>query len=168
MKTYSLFLLLLLAACHKNETSPATEPKEYFNCYINGKYWTYKQPTFSNHDPLRAWYEASLIPHFALGGDNVVDFPQTGIGFDLDNINFPNKDTFYLSSYPGGNMAHIDNPDTDGNLHEFRTNDTLTGVLIFTKREANLIQGTFYFDAYNETLNRTVHITNGKFSIIPE
>lgn len=166
MKSYYLFLILLLAACHKNE--PATEPKEYFNCYIDGKYWTYAQGSFTNHDALRARVNAITLPGFEITADNVTIFPQTIINIWFIQESFPTKDTVELTTYNDGYYAEISNPDTAGNLHKFRTNDTLSGVLIFTKREPNLIQGTFYFDAYNETLNRTVHITNGKFSIIPE
>lgn len=166
MKIYYIFLILLLAACYKNE--PAPEPKEYFNCYIDGKYWTYKQGSFTNHDALRARVNAITLPGFEITADDVTTFPQTQINIWFIQENFPTKDTVELTTYNDGYYAEILGPDTTGALIGFETDDTHTGHLIFTKREPNLIQGTFYFDAYSAAQNRTVHITNGKFSIIPE
>lgn len=166
MKSYYLFLILLLAACHKNE--PATEPKEYFNCYIDGKYWTYAQGSFTNHDALRARVNAITLPGFEITADNVTNFPTTIINIWFIEETFPTKDTVMLTTYSDGYYAEIISPDTAGSGNSFETDNTYTGQLIFTKREPNLIQGTFYFDAYSAAQNRTVHITNGKFSIIPE
>lgn len=44
---------------------------------------------------------------------------------------------------------------------------THTGKLIFTRR-GDRLEGTFYFDAQRPDINVVIHVTNGRFSIIPD
>lgn len=48
LRPFVLFAALWTAGCTKEPDPPPTPPDvneqgEYFNCYINGKYWTFSQ-----------------------------------------------------------------------------------------------------------------------------
>ena len=174
MKNFFLFPLLLLGltAC-KKDTTPAAPPDtnaqgEYFNCKIDGQYWTYKQAGYTHHDALTAGKGLITDPGFAITGTNVVDFPQTVITFWMIGTDFPDSDTIELADYSSGNYAEIVGPDREYANLDFMTNDSNSkGKIIFTKRTPQRIEGTFYFDAFRKFGAPVIHITEGRFSIIP-
>ena len=175
MKNALLGLLLLfatLSSC-KKDTPPATLPDtnaqgEYFNCKIDGKYWTYKQAGYTNHDDLTAGKGIITDPGYVITAENGEDFPQTVVKFWMIGTDFPDSDTIELADYSSGNYAEIVGPNTDNANLDFNTKDSSSeGRLIFTKRMANRLEGNFYFDAYRKSSSSVIHITEGRFSIIP-
>jgi|GEM_PF-1401792 len=167
MKTFLLALALVFgSSCRKTS---GTSPKEYFSCIINGVYFTYKQDPTSNHDALIARPGQITLPAYQIAGDNVVDFPYTGINFWLINKSFPDKDTVILSTYEDGAYATINYPqDSTMVAVDFSTDSNHTGRIIFTKRSPSELEGTFSFDAQRAGSSTVLHITEGKFSIKPQ
>ena len=175
MKNALLGLLLLfatLSSC-KKDTPPATLPDtnaqgEYFNCKIDGKYWTYKQAGYTNHDDLTAGKGIITDPGYVITAENGEDFPQTVVKFWMIGTDFPDSDTIELISYGTGAYAEVVGPPfLDIYQYGFRTDTLHTGRLIFTKRSPQRLEGTFEFDTYNNDPKRMVRFTEGRFSIIP-
>jgi hypothetical protein len=80
---FSVFVLAF-ASCKKEDKGPpdSNEQGEYFNCKIDGKYWTYKQAYFTSHDDLifRSYFNDA---GYEIIGENGVDFPQTVVSFRI-------------------------------------------------------------------------------------
>lgn len=151
-------ILFSLFACCKKKTK-TDSPSQYFNCNIDGKYFTYTQSSFSNNKGLSAGTSGSL--NYVIIGRDMVGFPQTQFIFTLIGNHIPTKDTILIDTY---NYADVEKVDSVGN--SYRTNSINNGKIIFTERTNTLLKGIFYFDAFNQSLNKTIHITNGQFSII--
>ena len=169
---FSLLLLLGIYSC-KKDTTPVIPPDtnaqgEYFNCKIDGKYWTYKQSGYTNHDALTAGKGIITDLGYAISGTNVVDFPQTVVTFWMIGTDFPDSDTIELADYSSGNYVQVNNPPpAELSSVEFSSDSLHTGRLIFTKRSPQRLEGTFQFNVYRIELNRVVRFTEGRFSIIP-
>ncbi len=155
--------------CKKKNVQPAdvNAQGEYFNCYIDGQYWTFKQEPYSNNDALTASKGQITLPGFKLQAESN-DAPQTVVRLWMLTEDFPSKDTYALTTYSELCYAtvyrdyYFPNP-----TYEVSTNDTLTGQLIFSKREPTRLEGTFFFSGARNDSGQAVRITNGRFSIIP-
>jgi hypothetical protein len=72
-----------------------------------------------------------------------------------------------LTTYGAGAFAEIVGPNLEFANLNLQTDSSRNGKLIFTKRTPQRLEGIFYFDAYRETGAPIVHITEGRFSLIP-
>jgi hypothetical protein len=90
----SIFIAL---SCKKTKyTAPDVSPNgEYFNCKIDGKYWTFKTCSYCN-DPLTAGREVVDRPHFSIMAGNS-DYPQTQFDFFIDTAEINHHDTISFS-----------------------------------------------------------------------
>lgn len=149
---------------------PVSESDEYFNCYIDGKYWTYKQGSGSfSGDALKAERIIMQGPNFRIQAANHVDNDDnTVIVLWMVADTFPSKDTIPLTLDADSAYAAIVGPNLDFMNISFKTNHVASGELIFTKRTSERLEGTFYFDAQRPDTSVVIHVTNGRFSIIPD
>ena len=165
--------IAMIGGCKKEDPSDLTdvsERGEYFNCLINGKYWTFKQCTtclFGAPDAVRR-YELYEIPGITtrdvIEASNVEGYPQTGIEINIDHNDFLAGDTILLSKNPsrlnssqGLSFANISNP-------YGLTDSVHTGRLIFTKRTNKWEEGVFDFTAVNSQ-GEIISVTKGRFAI---
>ncbi len=156
---FPVFSLALSSCKPKEQPQPDAE---YFNCEINGKYWTYRANRLAFNPCSGVGAGTSGMTSWIISGLDCIGPPQTQIIIYLSGGNsFPDRDTFELSEQ---HFAGVNNPDNSFNSY-YRTNDTATGKLIFTMRDSTRVEGQFYFRAYNPYQNKTIDITNGKFSI---
>lgn len=159
---YTLFLFTSFACCKKDKIEP--EPAEYFNCYIDGEYFTYtEQPSWVTNKALKC-----RLDHqgwFEMEGRDAQSDEQNSIVFFIKGGGLPTKDTLELKAYQRAELNYRKLGTPIGNA---TTSDSIGGKLIFTTRTTGLVQGTFNFDVLNPNNNKIVHITNGKFKVIPE
>ncbi len=173
MRVCLLFLLVWVccyAGCKKKDTGPTdiNDQGEYFNCYIDGQYWTYKEDNdFGDDDDVTARQGQITLPGFVIKAENTT-FPGSGFSLWMVSETFPSKDTVLLTTYSDLAYAtfHTRYPSGRGG-YEVSTNDTLNGQLIFTKRERTRLEGVFHFNGVRSDSGQVVRITDGRFSIIP-
>jgi hypothetical protein len=171
--TITLLSLLATASCKKNDSSvkphDVNAQGEYFNCVINGKYWTYKElGPYSMGDPLKARENQIDDPGYQLVAQNLTDLPQTAISLWIVGKSFPDKDSISLGSHGSVAYAEVTYPDGQQlDNYTYTTRSTQVGMVIFTKRTPERLEGTFHFDATNDDASKSLHITQGQFSIIP-
>ena len=174
----AILLVLLFTGCKKEEQSDLTDVSpngEYFNCYINGKYWTFKQCTFCSGDALRSYQVYRNVPDTITGNrieGSSSDFPQTVIEFVIAQEDFLAGDTIMLgrnsfrsltdSGLSFAQIEHVYNIDNNS-VSGGATDSIHTGRLVFTKRTGKWQEGTFYFNASNGL--DVISITNGRFAI---
>ncbi len=158
-----LFICSIVFSCKKDDASePDVSPNgEYFNCKIDGKYWTFKQGDgLFGSDALYARFEVVDRPHYEIkaGSD---DYPQTQFTFTLDTADMSRTDTiaFTLTSRSYVQL-YSPYPFEVGVNPEF---ESFEGRVIFTNRSATNVQGIFDFEANNGTT--IAKITDGKFKI---
>ncbi len=153
-----------LSSCKPKE-QPQLET-EYFNCEINGKYWTYRANDLAFNPCSGVGAGPSGMTSWIISGLDCIGPPQTQIIIYLSGGNsFPDRDTFELSEQYQGSIDQP-YPIISGNAYSgFSTDSTHTGILIFTKRDSTEVKGIFYFDVLDKNYNTIISITNGKFSI---
>ncbi len=158
---FPVFSFTLSSCKPKEQPQPDAE---YFNCEINGKYWTYKPDKLGFNPCSGIGAGPSGMTSWVLGARDCIGEPKTSITIFLSGGNsFPDRDTFDLSF---SNRATIVDPyPITSGQSGFSTNDTLQGLLIFTQRDTFRVKGLFYFDVYDAAKKDYIHVTNGKFSI---
>ena len=160
-------LALCLFSCHKKVEEPA-EPLEHFNCYIDGKYWTFKQHIPFMDGPLSDDLSADYIgldsPYFEIHASAPDLFPQTVFEFHIDVDEMSKSDTIRLLGLPKKSYASVMRPfiQNEGFLG-YKTIGDKNGWLIFNKITPEFVEGIFEFEATNGS--KSVNITNGKFKI---
>src|SRR5690554_3217012 len=160
----SFLAIGLLLGCKKKEK----EPLEYFSFTANGVDYYYPQikgtAFVGNWKTLGAGsmsgnmgflIRARSEENPAIPGEFRFTF------FPGDQI--PQQDTIILDN--SNAWAEIENFINMGN--NFNTNGSYSGKLIFTVRSEDMLSGTFEFEAQQQYNDSILHITNGKFSIIP-
>lgn len=161
--TAGFLALNLLLGCEKKENNP----KEYFSFTANGV--DYHYPQVKGTSFVGKWQtlgagKVSGNLGYMIRGYSVKDETAPGrIEFLLFEDGLPNQDTVILD----GNMADAKLMDflTQGN--RYFTNSLYNGHIIFHERSDNLLKGEFEFKAQQQYDSTIIHITNGKFSIIP-
>ena len=168
--------LLFFTACNKKNNKPT----EYFSFDVDGVHYNY---------PL----EVTPVGLFGGGAKTLGAGPLSGnLGYDIyafsqknpvargefritfPSSGLPNKDTVIL----GVDQCRISINGFLSQDNDFSYQPPLTGKVIFTERSSSSLKGTFEFDAYKYIpdtsnfghviyLDTVIHITNGKFSIIP-
>ncbi len=160
--------------CKKDadKTSDVNEQGEYFNCRIEGRYWTFEQEHYTAHDALSAY---GAHDRFFIHADRVDDYPQTGIEFTLNGRSLPDRDTYILGKNTSNGVitgneafARITGPTANFSGYDFATDSTHQGMLIFTRCDARRAEGTFWFNAGRTDTNAVIHVTDGRFSISRE
>ncbi len=158
---YLVFSLTLSSCTPKEQPQPEAE---YFNCEINGKYWTYRANRLAFNPCSGVGAGTSGMTSWIISGLDCIGPPQTQIIIYLSGGNsFPDRDTFELSEQYQG---FVDQPyPISTGYSGFFIDKKHTGKLIFTQRDMNWIKGIFFFDVLDLNDSTVVKITNGKFSI---
>jgi len=167
----SSFLAIgLLLGCKKKEK----EPLEYFSFTANGVDYYYPQEKkhgfLGESKTLWAGSSSGNLGYFisARSFENpVAEGTFRFTFFPGDQI--PQEDTIILGQ--NSNMVEIQDFIESGAY--YKMHPPLTGKIIFTERSEEKLSGTFEFEATRTTTpvsgstDSILHITNGKFSIIP-
>ncbi|MBL7705230.1 MAG: hypothetical protein JNM21_06735 [Taibaiella sp.] len=172
-----VFLSLVLpaiAACDKDKNNSKT-PEEYFSFYADGVYYDYPQEKengwLGENKTLFAGPSSATVGYILSARtfkDPVVD---GNIYITLSGNHIPTQDTIQLDGIT--NVVGIGKFNTADNNYELK--QPLRGKMIFLERTSSKLTGTFEFDAYKMRVegnnwvptDTIIHITNGKFSIIP-
>ena len=158
---YTTSLLLALyclfyTSCNKNKNTDTA----YFSCYINGQYFEPEKQKGLGEYPITAklLYDDTNL---RISADKGIQSLSIGI-FDTSKVK-PKE--YQLTRNAMFYSRALYYPTVSGSHYE--TDSIFTGIATITMLDTKnmTVQGTFYFDAYNSTLNDTVHITNGKFKL---
>ena len=148
----ALFFTLIFATCRKN---PPTTYEFYFTCKINGQTYI---PGLGNG------LTRSLLGDttFLLGGN--LGYQALGIGIVNKTDQLIITTTYILNDNPRfkGDYKNSTIP-----IDIFKTDALHTGQLkiILLDKTNKIIQGTFYFKAYNSYRNDSISVTDGKFRL---
>jgi hypothetical protein len=159
-----LALPLLLISCDKKpKPVDYNSLPEYFECLINGKYFTYSNGDAFMQNPDGLYVNNNgqwiNISGDAKGGGNVANGMNLSINknslnsigqVDLGDIN--SNGSALISTF-------VDFPN-----EPLQTDSTHTGKITFTKNTDSLIEGTFYFKAVAQS-GFVAEVTIGKFKI---
>lgn len=155
-------LMIGLYSCKKHDPpAPDTSAAgEYFNCELDGTYWTYRQCSFCNADALYARPEVVDYPHFAIRAMSSED-PTTVYSFMIDTAAFNRLDSIDLStSSKSCVIVTHPYPLQAGVGFDFTS---ISGKLVFTSKNAAQVSGIFEFEATDGS--KIAHVTNRKFLI---
>lgn len=144
------FFTLIFATCRKN---PTPTYDFYFQCKINGQTYI---PGLGNGLTCELLADTTLL----LGGN--LGYQALGIGInDTTQI----KVTTYILNEIIGRRGDYKNSTLTND--RYFTDETHTGQLHITTLDKTnkIIQGTFYFKAYNSYRNDSISITDGKFRL---
>lgn len=151
-----LFIALISLITYSSGCNKPTSPKPdeiYFQCKIDGRLYI---PNSCANCITCTIYKDSI---FLLGGN--AGFEALAIGI----INYPNvvEKSYLLSNKSNGGTYKNSTTYDD----KFETDSTHTGFLEikFIDQTKRIIEGTFYFKAYNSFRNDSVSITEGKFRL---
>ena len=157
MKTFKLFTIAIILvstfACKKK-----TETL-YFNCYINGQFFSPEKQQGLGEYPLttKLLYEGiDLRIDASKGVQNVyLGIKDSTMVKILTYKLSMNKSYFSRALYSNAMSDH------------YETDSLNTGFTTITSLDTEnmIVEGTFFFNAYNSALKDTVHITNGKFRL---
>lgn len=151
---HALCFTLIFATCKKDPTPDNNYP--YFQCKINGQ--TYIPNSCAN------CAGASLLGDTTLLINGNAGFESVAMGIINVTAEPIIVTTYTLNDNPrsGGDYKNSTTP-----IDIFNTDRNHTGQLrIITLDKVNkIIEGTFYFKAYNTYRNDSVYVTNGKFRL---
>ena len=159
LKTISFALIALItisASCHKNEYPEPGSNDFYFRCKIDGR--LYIPNSCANCITCAILGDTT----FLLGGNAGYESILIGI---INLTNKPIETTIYKLNNNPRQKASYDNSTLVADIYE--TDSTKKGeiqILILDKTK-RIIQGTFYFKAYNPYRNDSVSVTDGKFRL---
>src|SRR5690625_1352014 len=160
----SFLAIGILLGCKKKEK----EPLEYFSFTANGVDYYY--PQIKGTAFVGNWKTLGAGPMsgnmgFLIRARSVEDPAIPGefrfTFFPGDQI--PQEDTIILDN--SNAWAEIEDFIDMGN--SFNTKGVNSGKIIFKIRSEEMLSGTFEFEANQQYNDSILHITNGKFSIIP-
>lgn len=152
--TLSILSLLIIAtfACNK----PNSETY-YFNCKIDGKHFEPSTKASLGYYPLTAKLlngNTQLRLH-ADNDDETIDI----FIFSLDSSQIQNTSYQFGKINATKTIAFYNSILTDSINNIGKIN------IIQIDKQNMTVEGNFYFDAYNSSLNDTTHITNGNFKL---
>lgn len=152
-----LFVLITLNSCGDDTPQPFSQV--YFSCKIDGAPFNPEYKTDFGYRSIDARLERedSLL---SISGDK----GEKSIALFLLDPNKIAIHTPYIFNYNGSNRS-VATYDSDFSVGWYITDSVNSGQAIITKLDTTnkIVEGTFYFDAYDSTKNGTVHITDGKF-----
>ena len=157
--------LIFTTACKKKEkTEP--EPEEYFSFYADGEYFYYPQEKGlgfgGTGQTLKAW-GAGTAGYIIRGYSRKDPVAGGAISLYIQGGQIPDQDTIILNNING----YASFTDFKHTSNDYYTNNIEIGRLIFTKKTANKLEGIFEFTAKQQYNGSLIHITEGKFAIIP-
>lgn len=176
MKKIAFLSLVLpaIAACDKDKNNSHT-PEEYFSFYADGVYYDYPQEKGSTI--FVDWKTLGAGPTSATVGYQIRAYSRKNpvaegtVLFSFSGNHIPTQDTVLIDGV--SNTVGIGKFNATDKNYELK--QPLTGKIIFSERTSSKLMGTFEFDAYKMRVegnnwvptDTIIHITNGKFSIIP-
>ena len=175
-KKYIIILVTLPFICLKckkdSEIDPKLPPatqegKNTFGCKVNGVIWV-------AYD--KRWMGRELQANYRLNFDSSI-YIQASRHIKNNNNNgvmilildpFSGEVMYYLSGYPYDN--NVSGSVYTSSNYSYITNDSIGGEVKITKFDTlkNILSGTFFFKALNDTSGNIVDITEGRFDIIYE
>ncbi len=174
-KLHLLIPLALIVVCGcKDKNKPTPEPEEYFSFYADGVFYDYPQEKESSwlgeRKTLIAGPSSSIVVYI-ISARTLNPIADGSVYFMFAGDHIPTQDTIILNGSSSG--VGISKFGSMENNYEVKT--PLTGKIVFTERSSSKLTGTFSFDAYKMKVegmyqvptDTIIHITNGKFSIIP-
>ena len=166
MKKYLIFfaaMLLGITACDKKHKTP----EEYFSFDANGVHYEYPQESdigwLGETKTLFAGAQSGNLGYTIAGSSWKNPTAPGTITFTFSNTDFPTQDTIILNA--NGDYASIKWFLEQGTY--YYTGNLQVGKVIFSERSNTKLTGVFEFYAKEQTTGEILHITNGKFSIIP-
>lgn len=169
----SLFISSLFLMSCKDKKKIEPEPKEYFSFTANGVHYDYPQEKkwgFSGESQtLWAGASSGSLGYFITAKNPKNDVARGRITFNFAESHIPTEDTIILDG-----VSNRTTVEWFLNQEAFyKLIPPQTGKIIFTERSNQRLTGFFEFDATLTTtpitgvVDTILHITNGKFSIIP-
>jgi len=148
-----LFFTLIFATCNK-DLSPTANPF-YFQCKINGQTYI---PGMGNGLTCELLEDTTLL----LGGN--LGYQALSIAIINVTGQVVTTITYILNDNPRQSGLYDNSPLVND---IYKTDVTHTGQLTITTLDKTnkIIQGTFYFKAYNAYRNDSVSVTEGKFRL---
>lgn len=146
-----LTLALLTGSCKKDRL-----PNFYFQCKVDGVF--YEPDNCANCSTKDLVGDTSLILGAASGNES--------LAIGLIRSSKISTGIYILANPNSSYSAIYDN--TIGNPSDiFRTDSIRTGIINITElnRSNKIIEGTFYFDAFNIPKNKIVRVTEGRFRL---
>ncbi len=149
-------LITIAASCHKNEYPEPGPDDFYFRCNIDGR--TYIPNSCANCMSGKLLGDTTFLVNGNAG------FESIAIGI-IDITGSPIKISRYLLNQNPRFGADYKNSTIL--IDQYNTDSTHTGFLEITNLNKidRIIQGTFYFKAYNSYRNDSVNVTDGKFRL---
>jgi len=155
----------MLVSCKKEEEP---ESPYYFRFRINGVQYDYKyeceKGLFGGSCSMGAMIanKNSVISNFQMYGYNPNESVKYGrVQFDIHKDDFWDKDTIYIDG--SRNIITVRKIFTQ--LDFYNPISPTYSRVIFTKREENMLTGTFEFDAVLRDGEDTIHVTDGEFCV---
>jgi hypothetical protein len=145
-------MLLFNNACKRK-----TVETYYFNCKIDGQYFEPSKKLSLGYYPLTAklLYDNTQLRLHADNDRKTVDI----FIFSLDSSSIQNKNYQFGKIGTTKTVAYFNSILTDSIYNYGKIN------IAQLDKQNMIVEGNFYFDAYNATLNDTIHITDGKFKL---
>lgn len=148
----ALFFSLIFATCEKN---PIPDPNGlYFRCKINGKLYI---PNSCANCITSTILKDTI---FILGGNS--GYETLGIGI---NDNTQIKVTTYILSDFIGRQGDYKNSTLTNDRYFTDANHTGQLQITTLDKTNKIIEGTFYFKAYNPYRNDSISVTDGVFRL---
>ncbi|MEP6465519.1 MAG: DUF6252 family protein [Parafilimonas sp.] len=180
---FSIVICNLFYSCKKHTSTPANPVGQLpaatqvgantFGCLINGEVVVIHKPLFDLSPDYGCQYQ--LIYPTVSGYSfnvNATDYQDgnhfKGVAIGLDSIQL--EQTTYLlniSNSPYARYGYVGIATSSSPLLRYFTDSTVTGQLTITHfdQQQQIVSGTFYFDAIEQTTGDTVHVTNGRFDM---
>ena len=158
MKTFKLFTIAIILvstfACKRKKTETL-----YFNCYINGQFFSPEKQQGLGEYPLTAklLYDGIDFRIDASKGiQNVFLWVKDSNLVLSKQYQLYNTPDYYSRAYFDKNIGE-----------EYTTDSINSGIIdiVSIDKTNQIVEGTFFFNAYNSTHKDTVYITDGKFRL---
>ncbi|MEP6465520.1 MAG: DUF6252 family protein [Parafilimonas sp.] len=180
----ALFLCNLFYGCKKHTTVPANPVDQLppatqvgantFGCLVDGQVVVIHKPLFDLSPDYNCFYQ--LIYNsttgyvFYLSATDKTDgchFKEVGIRLDslaLEEMTYP-LNTLQVKGGRSGIFSISNSCSLP--VTGYYTDNTVTGELTITHfdQQQQIVSGTFYFNAIEQTTGDTVHVTNGRFDM---
>lgn len=156
-----LVCALLFVSCDDDlneELPPITmDGRNTFGCLVTGKVWLAKGQSGSN-----GIFVDMTVPNFlSISADNAAD--HTGMSLVFNDSNFEVNKVYTLSSDAVYYSTYNYRVGQSVCFYEYQ--HVVSGTVVFSKIENQLISGTFEFITYNPDCGDTIEVKEGRFDI---
>ena len=159
----SLMTIIVLLGCKKKEKDPV----EFFSFTADGVDYFYPQikgtSFVGDWSTLGAGVAAGNLGYIIGAHSEVKPSARGRFLFYLNENLMLTEDTIILY----GNNGWVEIRDFLFKGNSYSSNDTYNGRIIFHQKNKEFLKGEFEFKAQQQYNGSIIHITNGKFSIIP-